>query len=127
MSWMKRRVSPPERSRTTLTSSASPEMKRSCPARIKGPEGTSRMPVASTTKTPGRPSARRPYHSRISGVTKPSSVQRHGTIAGTQVRDSVSTGPRLPAENTRLAAASSREGQRASGTGCLEAFTCAGL
>ncbi len=44
------------------------------------------MPVASTTITPGSPSAKRPYQSSTSGVTKPSSVARQGTIAGTQER-----------------------------------------
>ena len=44
-------------------------MKRSLPMRRSGPLGTSRMPVASTTSTPGWPSAKRAYHSSTSGVT----------------------------------------------------------
>jgi len=53
----------------------------------------SRTPVASTTSAPGCPSAKRPYQSRTSRVTTPSSVARHGTIAGTQVRCSSVTLP----------------------------------
>jgi hypothetical protein len=37
--------------------------------RRSGPEGTSRMPVASTTITPGRPAAKRAYQSTTSWVT----------------------------------------------------------
>ena len=55
----------------------------------------SRTPVASTTKTPGRPAAKRRYQSRTSGVTRPSSVARQGTIAGTHVRLLASTDPIL--------------------------------
>jgi hypothetical protein len=86
MSWMKSRVRPPLASRTTSTSRRSPGMKRSSPIRSKGPLGTSRIPVASTTSTPGSPRAKRAYQSRTSGVTTPSLVARQGTIAGTQVR-----------------------------------------
>ena len=46
---------------------ASPGTKRSWPMRSSGPLGTSRMPVASTTITPGCPSAKRAYHSSTSG------------------------------------------------------------
>ena len=54
--------------------------------RISGPDAMSRIPVASTTRTPGCPRAKRSYQSRLSGVTNPVSVARQGTIAGTQVR-----------------------------------------
>src|SRR5438093_763384 len=74
--WMKSRVWPSLRSRTVSTSWRSPGMKRSSPMRSSGPLAMSRMPVASTTRTPGRPSAKRAYQSRTSGVTKPSSVAR---------------------------------------------------
>ena len=79
---MKRRVWPPLSRRTVSTSSRRPGTKRSWPMRRSGPEGTSRIPVASTTSAPGRPAAKRPYHSRFSRVTNPSSVAA-GTIAGT--------------------------------------------
>jgi hypothetical protein len=69
--------------------------------RSSGPLGTSRMPVASTTSTPGAPSAKRPYQSSTCCVTKPSSVARHGTIAGTQVRVASSSGPARSGENRR--------------------------
>ena len=84
-----------------------------------GPLGTSRMPVASTTSTPGRPRAKRSYQSRTSGVTKPSALARQGTIAGTQVRSRAAIGPIRIGLKSRLAAASSRVGQRASRSGCL--------
>ena len=77
------------------------------------------MPVASTTMTPGRPSAKRPYQSSTSGVTSPSSVARHGTIAGTQVRWRASSGPMRTGLNQRERAASSADGQRTSGSACL--------
>jgi len=54
--------------------------------RSSGPLGTSRMPVASTTIAPGRPRAKRSYHSIFASVTWPSALARQGTIAGTQVR-----------------------------------------
>ena len=54
--------------------------------RSSGPLGMSRIPVASTTIAPGLPRAKRSYHSMFSSVTKPSSVARQGTMAGTQVR-----------------------------------------
>src|SRR5439155_1762784 len=59
MIWMKRRVRPWLFSRTVSTSRASPGRKRSSPIRRRGPLGISRMPVASTTRTPGSPSAKR--------------------------------------------------------------------
>ena len=83
--------------------------------RSRGPLATSRMPVASTTSTPGRPSAKRAYHASTSSVTKPSSVARHGTIAGTHVRCSATTGPMRAAWKSRARSASSRVGQRAAG------------
>jgi len=85
--------------------------------RSKGPLAMSRMPVASTTSTPGWPSANRAYHSRTSGVTKPSSVARHGTIAGTQVRSAATTvRPSWIGENQRARSASARVGQRDAGS-----------
>src|SRR5512145_479638 len=120
MAWMKSLVCPPLRSRTSSTSCRSPGTKRSWPMRRSGPLGTSRIPVASTTRTPGWPSANRAYQSSTSGVTRPSSVARHGTIAGTHVRDSATQPrPSRTGENQREAAASSRLGQRTGGSGCL--------
>jgi len=87
--------------------------------RSSGPLATSRMPVASTTSTPGRPSAKRPYQSITSGVAKPSSVARQGTIAGTQARVRASNAPTRSGENRRLRAASSAVGQRVGRMGCL--------
>src|SRR5439155_214753 len=52
MTWMKSRVRPWLRSRTVSTSRRRPGMKRSSPIRSSGPLATSRMPVASTTRTP---------------------------------------------------------------------------
>ena len=72
------------------TSSRRPGTKRSWPIRSSGPLGTSRMPVASTTSTPGRPRGEALVPVEHVAVTKPSSVARHGTIAGTQVRCSSS-------------------------------------
>src|SRR5580658_7883932 len=72
----------------------------------------SRMPVASTTRTPGAPRAKRSYQASTSGVTKPSSVARQGTIAGTHVRSARVKGPTRIGENQREEAASSRVGQR---------------
>src|SRR5690242_3710063 len=113
MTWMNSRVRPSLRRRTVSTSRSSPGMKRSSPMRRRGPLGTSRMPVASTTSTPGWPSAKRPYQSSTSGVTTPSSVARHGTMAGTHVRSRATTEtPRRSGENQRERAASSRVGQQ---------------
>jgi hypothetical protein len=86
MIWIRSRVRPPLARRTVSASVASPGMKRSSPIRSSGPLGMSRTPVASTTIAPGCPCANRSYHSRTSLVTNPSSVARHGTIAGTHVR-----------------------------------------
>ena len=85
--------------------------------RSSGPLGTSRIPVASTTSTPGRPSAKRWYQSSTSSVTSPSSVARQGTIAGTHARVRAESAPNASGENSRLAAASARDGQRAAGSG----------
>ena len=71
---------------TVSANSRSPGIKRSCPILRRGPLGISLIPVASITRPPGRPLAKRSYQSRTLSVTKPSSVARHGTIAGTQVR-----------------------------------------
>ena len=78
--------------------------------RSSGPLGTSRMPVASITMAPGRPRAKRSYHCNTSGVTSPSSFERHGTMAGTQVRCSSVTGPTRTGLNRRDAIASARVG-----------------
>ena len=80
--------------------------------RRSGPDATSRIPVASTTIAPGRPRANRSYHSRFASVTKPSSVARHGTIAGTQVRLASSIDPIVIGLKSRDCVASSRVGQR---------------
>ena len=112
MSWMSRRVRPPLARRTVSTRRRRPGRKRSWPMRSSGPLGTSRMPVASTTIAPGMPRAKRSYQSMISSVTKPSSVARHGTIAGTQVRCASATGPMSTGENRRDAAASAADGTR---------------
>ncbi|MCY1068152.1 hypothetical protein OV090_25645 [Nannocystis sp. RBIL2] len=106
---------PPLAARTAATSSARPCTKRSSPIRSSGPLGTSRIPVASTTSAPGSPAAKRAYQAITSGVTRPSSEARHGTIAGTQVRACRRHGPTSIGENHRLAAASSALGQRAGG------------
>src|SRR5262249_37026166 len=66
--------------------------------------------VASTTIAPGCPSAKRVYQSRTSLVTNPSSVARHGTIAGTQVRSASTRRPAASGENSSDAAASSAVG-----------------
>ena len=121
MTWMNSRVRPPLRSRTVSTSRRRPGRKRSSPMRSRGPLATSRMPVASTTSTPGWPSAKRAYQSSTSGVTKPSSVARHGTIAGTQVRSATVSGPMRAGENQRERAASSAVGQRVAGGRCADA------
>jgi hypothetical protein len=116
ISWISRRVRPPLAARTASTSARSPGTKRSSPTRSSGPDGTSRIPVASTTSAPGRPAAKRAYQSITSPVTSPSALARHGTIAGTQVRCSNRNGPHEIGENHRLRAASSAEGQRATAT-----------
>src|SRR5882672_808260 len=85
--------------------------------RNNGPLGTSRIPVASTTSTPGRPSAKRRYQSSTCGVTNPSSVARHGTIAGTQVRVRAVHAPHRNGLKSTLFRASSRVGQRAGAIG----------
>ena len=103
---------PPLARRTVSVRRVRPGRKRSWPMRSSGPLGTSRIPVASTTMAPGSPCAKRSYHSMTSSVTKPSSVARHGTMAGTQVRWASDTGPISTAENKREAAASDAEGMR---------------
>ncbi len=80
--------------------------------RSSGPLGTSRMPVASTTMAPGRPRAKRPYQSITLSVTMPSSVARHGTMAGAQVRCAKVSGPTATGWNSRAAAASAGVGTR---------------
>src|SRR5437867_2138965 len=123
MIWMKRRVRPWLFSRTVSTSRASPGRKRSSPIRRRGPLGISRMPVASTTRTPGSPSAKRAYQASTSSVTNPSSVARQGTIAGTHVRSAATRRvPSVIGENQRERAASSRVGQRAGGSGWRTRF-----
>jgi hypothetical protein len=49
-------------------------------------------------------------------VTNPSSVARHGTMAGTQVRSATVSGPTRAGENQREPAASSAVGQRVGGS-----------
>ena len=118
MTWTRSRVAPPLSPRTRSTIPRRPGRNRSWPMRRSGPLGTSRIPVASTTTTPGRPRANRPYQSSTSGVAKPSSVERQGTMAGTQVRCSAtSRRPSRTGEKSREAAASSSVGQRGSGRG----------
>ena len=78
--------------------------------RNNGPLGTSRMPVASITMAPGRPRAKRPYHCNTSSVTQPSSLERHGTMAGTQVRCGKVNGPIWTGLNKREARACSAVG-----------------
>src|SRR6185369_13591269 len=116
---MNRRVSPPLASRTVSTSLRNPGMNRLSPIRSNGPLGISRTPVASTTSTPGRPSANRRYQSRFCCVTKPSSVARHGTIAGTHVRLRASSFPMRIGLNNSERAAPSAVGQRVSSILCL--------
>jgi hypothetical protein len=94
-------------------------MNRSCPIRSSGPLGMSRMPVASTTSAPGCPRADRSYHASTSGVTNPSSVARHGTIAGTQVRSFSSSRPQRRGLNQSERAASSAVGGFVLGMGYL--------
>src|SRR5450755_4119034 len=77
------------------------------------------MPVASTTITPGRPCANRAYQSITSLVTKPSSVARHGTIAGTHVRVRASRGPITSGWNKRASAACSAVGHVPGGSSYL--------
>ena len=120
MHWMNSRVRPPLLCRTVSTSVERPGKKRSWPIRSSGPLGMSRIPVASTTITPGSPSANRPYQSSTSWVTNPSSVARQGTIAGTQLL-SRSSSPEASrrGENIREVRASSAVGLRRTGSGCL--------
>src|SRR5271155_2998504 len=71
------------------------------------------MPVASTTIAPGWPRAKRSYQDTTASLTKPSSVARHGTIAGTQVRCDRTQSRRIASgENSREAEASLRLGTR---------------
>ena len=112
MIWMKTRVRPPLPCRTVSASWRSPGTKRSSPIRSSGPLGMSRTPVASTTIAPGCPCAKRSYHCSTSLVTNPSSVARHGTIAGTHVRSASCSRPALSGLKSRAAAASAAFGQR---------------
>ena len=73
--------------------------------------------MASTTRTPGRPSAKRPYQSTTSGVASPSSVDRQGTMAGTQVLVRAVKAPTRIGAKRRLITASSALGQPGSGRG----------
>src|SRR5262249_35357279 len=84
--------------------------------RRSGPDGMSRMPVASTTSTPGLPSANRRYQSITSRVTRPSSVARHGTIAGTHVRDVAVLAPSPIGWNSLADAAASAVGHAVAGS-----------
>ena len=51
-------------------------------------------------------------------MTKPSSVARQGTIAGTQVRSARRTGPTSTGWNQRASAAVAAVGQAGSGSAC---------
>src|SRR5882672_9616590 len=114
---MKTSVSPPLAARTASTRRASPGTKRSSPMRRSGPLGTSRMPVASTTRTPGRPAAKRAYQSRSAGVTAPSAVARQGTIAGTQERARATCArPMASGEKRSARSAWAAVGQRGAGS-----------
>jgi hypothetical protein len=59
------------------------------------------------------------YQSMTSGVTRPSSVARQGTIAGTQVRVRAVRPPMARGENSAAARAWSALGQWATGRSCL--------
>ena len=111
MSWAKTRVSPRLASFTRCTSVSRPGTNRAWPIRSSGPDGTSRIPVASRTIAPGRPCAKRTYQSMLSCVTKPSPVARHGTIAGIHVRVRRSSAPCRSGENRRDDFASPAVGQ----------------
>ena len=74
------------------------------------PLGKSLTPVASTTIAPGRPFAKRSYQARIASETNPSSVARHGTMTGTQVRCSTLSRPIERGEKSSERSASSRVG-----------------
>ena len=81
---MKRRVSPSLASRTATTSEPGDE------PIVADSQQRSARHVADArgldNDAPGRPRAKRSYQASTFGVTKPSSVARQGTIAGTQVR-----------------------------------------
>src|SRR5580704_14964924 len=81
--------------------------------RSKGPLATSRTPVASTTNAAGRPRAKRSYQASTDGVTSPSSEARHGTMAGTQVRDANRSEPTMIGWNSCDCPASKEVGQGA--------------
>ena len=119
MIWMNSLVWPPLACRTVSTSLVRPGTNRSWPILSSGPLRMSLIPVASTTRAPGRPRANRSYQASTSGVTSPSSVARHGTMAGTQVRCSSVSGPTCIGLNHREPAASASVGHRATGISCL--------
>ncbi len=111
---MKSLVSPLLARRTHSVRRSSPGRKRSSLMRSNGPLATSRTPVASTTSAAGRPRANRSYQARTDGVTSPASDARHGTMAGTQVRDAKRTEPTLIGWNNCDCSASEESGQGAS-------------
>src|SRR5271156_1294702 len=82
--------------------------------RSSGPLATSRTPVASTTRAAGRPRANLSYHASTEGVTSPSSVARHGTMAGTQVRAAKCSDPTVIGRNNCEFSASAAVGHGAS-------------
>ena len=92
--------------------------------RSSGPLGTSRMPGRLDDDRAGLPSAKRAYQSSTSAVTKPSSVARQGTIAGTQVRWRRERLPASRGENRRERAASSMVGigLAPARSGCVEEY-----
>ena len=88
MSWMNSSVSP---SRALACTASTSSREPGDEAIVADAQQRPRRDVADAGRLdddarPARPSAKRPYQSSTSRVTKPSSVARHGTIAGTQVR-----------------------------------------
>ena len=120
MTWMNRRVSPLAPLAHGLDQ-ARGARGRSGRRRCAGAARSARRGCPSPRRRgrPGCPSAKRAYQSRTSGVTWPSSVARHGTMAGTHVRSAATVrAPRRIGENQRARPASSRVGQRAGGSAC---------
>ena len=110
ISWMNSFVLPPLSRFTCSTSFFIPGKKLSLPILSNGPEGTSRIPVASMTIAAGLPCANLPYQSRTSGMTSPSLDARHGTIAGIQLRACKFKRPTFNGENNKDLATSSGVG-----------------
>ena len=117
MSWMKSRVRPPLARRTVRTSSARPGTKRSCADAEQRPARDVADAGGLDDEHAGLAAAKRAYQARTSGVTRPSSVARQGTIAGTQVRSARSSRPTRSGLNQSERAASSAVGGRVAGIG----------